>query len=366
MKNTYVWDEVKIREKLSELNEKSKCNNLSTYEKNIIDMSKCSYDDVISVLTDQKRKINSIYNINSFLTFYDDMISIRRSLLMGQNMINIISYLSAIALRNIKPSQKVDEIPTDDNIINTSKKFYRKLDIDLYGIITDAEEKNDNLYHFSSMKDDQHVIGQAFYDLYNDLKYIYIAKDNTISECFTLVHEYGHILDYSSKFKCYSNIKSITTEITSQLMEMLFANSCYEDICLKKEAHKVMQHNFNVTIKTARVLMLQLKLFNIMKNMDIYYEDNYAQIYSQFSPKELKSILDDDNQYRSNVNYVFSYVIASMLFYQYQHNKKGTLSKIKYMISNGYSMSPIDLFDDIGIDLCDIGSKVKDTKILIP
>jgi hypothetical protein len=100
--------------------------------------------------------------------------------------------------------------------------------------------------------------------------------------------------------------------------------------------------------------------------MDIYDQDSYKNIYSQFSSKELKSILDDDNQYQYNVNYVFSYVIASTLFYKYKDNKKETLTKIKYMISNNFSINPLDLFDDIGIDLCNVGKEIESTKILIP
>jgi hypothetical protein len=366
MRNTYVWNEAKIRAKLSELTEKSDCNNLSTYEKEIIDMSKCSYDELLSVLTNQKKKNNSIYKIDSFLSFYDDMIFVKRTLLMSENMINIISYLSGLPLKRINHPEKISKVSTDYNIIDTSKKFYFKLDTDLHDIIANAEERNDNLYNFSSMKKNTPIMGEAFHDLYNDLTYVYIAKEGTINDYFSLAHEHGHVLDYSSKFKRSSHIKSITNEITPQLMEMLFADSCNEDNYLKKETYKIRQYNFNGIIKTARTLMLQLKLFNIMKNMDIYDQDSYKNIYSQFSSKELKSILDDDNQYQYNVNYVFSYVIASTLFYKYKDNKKETLTKIKYMISNNFSINPLDLFDDIGIDLCNVGKEIESTKILIP
>jgi hypothetical protein len=365
MKNTYVWDEAKIREKLYALTEKSKCKNLSIHEKDVIYMSKCSYDELLSVLSNEKKKRNSIYKMASFLSFYDEMSFVKRTLLMSENMINIISYLSSIPLKWTKPLEKISEIPADYNIINTSKSFYFKLDTDLHDIITTAEEKNDNLYHFSSMEQKPPVIGEAFHDLYNDLTYVYITKGDTINDYFSLVHEHGHALDYSSVFRRCSYVKSITTEITPQLMEMLFADSCNEDSYLKKEARKIIKHNFNTIIKTARTLMLQLKLFNIMKNMDIYDQDSYKNIYSQFSSRKLRSILDDDNLYRYNVNYVFSYVIASILFYQYQDNKKETLTKIKYIISNNSSINPLDLFDDIGIDLYSVGSKIENTKILM-
>jgi hypothetical protein len=152
-------------------------------------------------------------------------------------------------------------------------------------------------------------------------------------------------------------------------MEMLFAHLCSEGSNLKNETHKIMRNNFNVIVNSAKTLKLQLKLFNVMESMSEYGREHiayYRNIYSQFSKNELKLILNDEYSYIYYIKYVFSYVIASTLFYQYLDDKKDAITKIKHIVLNCYSTHPVDLFDDIGIDLYKVGSKIEDTKILIP
>jgi oligoendopeptidase F len=204
---------------------------------------------------------------------------------------------------------------------------------------------------------------------YNNPTYILLNHVDDIDSVYTLAHEMGHA--FHSEFSksqpvYYQGYTTSTAEVASTLFETFMFNELYSKMS-EKEKVIALHDKISDSIST---IFTQIMLFNfeIELHEQIRQKGSLSNVeIAELMMKHIKALYGSEFKYESKIGYsyvgwshiryffyTYTYsmglLISKSLYHKYSEDKS-YIEQIKKFMSAGGSMSPYDIFKNIGIDI---------------
>ena len=221
------------------------------------------------------------------------------------SVLNPVAYYELPVLSDTKIQELIKE-----SLLSYDRKIYN-----LYN------KYNDRIIYLNELDMD----GLTFYGNFFE-PYILIEKENTIFTCLKLIHELGHVYDFSnSQEKRYN----YTGEIYSHFNELVFYD-CQYDI-LNSE---IIKKNYLYSLRESICELEELLNSNINTNEE--FRNNYSKIYY-------------------NLEYTYGMILALEFYNEYDFSfKKGINLITSFSYNKNYIKDIFDLIDKYDFDINDI------------
>ena len=207
--------------------------------------------------------------------------------------------------------------------------FLRGYDRNIYEIYKKGYDK---IIYLDKLDEDALTFYGKFFN-----PYILIESDNTIFTVLKLVHELGHVYDFSNSLE---NNYNYTGEIYSHFVELAFLD-IHHDTIDRENIKKNYLHHLKTSIEDLDILLKS----NISSNAD--FRNNYSKIYC---------ILE----------YLYGMILALNFYDEYDYSYKEGVNLInKFSHEKNHIKDIMELIDKYDFDIEDIKQGKTLSKLLL-
>lgn len=244
----------------------------------------------------------------------------------------IRDFRNKIADTFIKYKQKAKKQQVElsqDDIVELIHELFKSTNKEFYQMFLEMYKRNDKHIRFYSSEPISSS-GRMFFIPGLNKQYIEIARKSGHEALLTLAHEEGHAIASAMNQERYMGLDTTFCEIESTFFELLANDFFYDELKLEvfpQEMLNLLGKSYDTSNEILGTVNIARRLFS-MNNPTL----NELQKLDYDLAVRVENIICYDPSITSDVNYVFSHIVAIELFELYKEDKDLALSILKEII----------------------------------